>query len=253
MSITVKDANDADQVVSTIDDLLTRFGEVQASPTSNTLLDRVKALSTLIGEVQASPTSNTLLDRLKTLSTLIGEVQASPTANTILDRLKTLATNTGSQGYTSSVTVTRPSNTTAYTALDVLGDTSGSAILTFASIGPSAGHVLVTGADVRFDVTAVVSGMAAFRLHLYDTSPTAIADNAAFDIPSGDRAIYQGYIDLPLPTDFGSTLFSQADGVNKKVKLTSASTSLYGLLQTIGAWTPASAAVHAVRIHTLSV
>jgi hypothetical protein len=50
--------------------------------------------------VQASPTSNSLLDRLKTLATqgtalaaLIGEVQASPTSLTLLDRLKTLATS----------------------------------------------------------------------------------------------------------------------------------------------------------------
>lgn len=253
MSISVLDANEDPQTVATIDDLLTRFGEVQASPTSNTLLDRVKTLATLMGEVQASPTANTLLDRLKTLSTLIGEVQASPTSNTLLDRLKTLATNTGSQGYTSSVTVTRPSNTTAYTAMDVLGDTGGSAIMAFANAGPTAGHVMITGADVRFDVSAVISGMAAFRLHLYDTSPTAIADNAAFDIPSGDRSIYLGYVDLPLPTDFGATLFSQADAVNKKVKLAAASTSLYGLLQTIGAFTPSSAAVHAVRLHTLAI
>ncbi len=58
------------------------------------------AINTRIGEVQASPTANTLLDRLKTLATsftslfaLIGEVQASPTSNTVLDRLKQLLTN----------------------------------------------------------------------------------------------------------------------------------------------------------------
>lgn len=57
------------------------------------------ALKTLIGEVQASPTENTLLERQKVIetaliaiNTLIGEVQASPTANTLLARLKDLLT-----------------------------------------------------------------------------------------------------------------------------------------------------------------
>lgn len=62
------------------------------------------ATSAQIGEVQPSPTANTLLDRVKTLHTdiaalqaLVGEVQPSPTANTLLDRMKTL------QGYLDGV------------------------------------------------------------------------------------------------------------------------------------------------------
>lgn len=49
----------------------TRLGEVQASPTANTVLDRLKALATIAGEVQASPTSNTMLDRLKRVETAL--------------------------------------------------------------------------------------------------------------------------------------------------------------------------------------
>jgi hypothetical protein len=58
------------------------------------IAQRITSMMALVGEVQASPTANTLLDRLKTLATLVGEVQASPTANTVLARLKTIATNT---------------------------------------------------------------------------------------------------------------------------------------------------------------
>ncbi len=50
------------------------------------------ALATILGEVQASPTANTLLARAKTLATLIGEIQDSPTENTLLERLKALET-----------------------------------------------------------------------------------------------------------------------------------------------------------------
>jgi hypothetical protein len=49
-----------------------------------------QALAALIGEVQATPTANTLLARVKSLEDKLGEVQASPTANTLLARLKSL-------------------------------------------------------------------------------------------------------------------------------------------------------------------
>lgn len=52
--------------------VLSRIGEVQVSPTANTLLDRLKALTTALGEVQASPTANTALDRLKVIAAEIG-------------------------------------------------------------------------------------------------------------------------------------------------------------------------------------
>ncbi len=161
---------------------------------------------------------------------------------------------TEADGYVAQVTITRPSNATPFTAGDVVGDTGGSAIITFTTIGPAAGHVYVCGADLRIDLSAIPTGMTSFRLYLYDASPDAIADNAAWDLSSsGDRGKFLGYVDLGSPSDLGSTLFAQADNVNKKVKLASAATSLYGLLVTNGAYTPASAGTYAVRLHTVGV
>ena len=155
-----------------------------------------------------------------------------------------------SNAYTSQPTVTRPANTTAYTAGDVVGGA-----ITFASVGSSGGHVLITSADLRIDVAAVPSGMTSFRLHLYDvTPPSALADNAAWDLPSGDRASYLGYLDLGTPADIGSTLYTQALSPGLQVKLASASTSLFGYLQTIGAFTPAgNSEVYAPRLRTVGV
>lgn len=137
--------------------------------------------------------------------------------------------------YSAAVTVTRPANTTAYSANDVVGGA-----ITFPTIGPSGGHVNLSGFAVRMDIAAVPSGMTSFRLHLYNvTPPSALADNAPWDIPSGDRSAYLGYLDLGTMTDFGSTLFAQNDQFVKKVKLTAASTTLYGYLVTAGAYTPA--------------
>lgn len=143
--------------------------------------------------------------------------------------------------FKSTVTVTRPANTTAYTAGDVIGDTGGSAILTFASIGLTAGHILLTGLMLEIDITAIPSGMAAFRLHLYDAEPDAIADNAAWDLSSaGDRGKYLGYIDIAAPVDLGSTLIALEERVNIHRKLAAASTTIYGLLQTLAGFTPAA-------------
>jgi hypothetical protein len=137
------------------------------------------------------------------------------------------------------VATTRPANTTAYTAGDVVGATA--AVWTFPNMGPAAGHVLLTTADLRIDVTAIPTGMTSFRLHLYNVTPaSALADNAAWDLPAGDRTGYQGYIDLGSPADLGSTLYVQVDQINKQVELASADTTLYGYLVTNGGFTSAA-------------
>lgn len=155
------------------------------------------------------------------------------------------------KAYRSTVTITRPSNTTAYTAGDVVGDTGGSAILTLSSVGPSGGFVLIQSISLVFSDSTVPSGMGSFRIHLYSATPTAIADNAAFDLVSGERANYMGYIDLPTPQDFGSTLYTQADYPGRLVKLAAASTSLFAEIETRGAYTPVSASTVTLRVNTL--
>jgi hypothetical protein len=157
-----------------------------------------------------------------------------------------------SAGHSATVTITRPSDTDAYTAGDAVGDTNGSAILTFANMAKtSGGEIIITSIELEIDVSSVPSGMGAFNVRLYNASPTAIADNAAWDLPSGDRGKYLGKITLTTPTDEGSTLFSDNDGINKQITLTS--TSLYVVLQTVGAYTPSSAAVKRLTIHTVDV
>jgi hypothetical protein len=153
--------------------------------------------------------------------------------------------------YRSTATITRPSNTTAYTAGDVVGDTGGSAIISLTTAGPTAGFVIIQSISLVFSDSAVPSGMGAFRLHLYSASPTAIADNAAFDLVSGERATYMGFIDLPTPADFGSSLYTQTDYPGRLIKLGAASTTLFAELETRGAYTPVSASTVAIRVNLL--
>jgi hypothetical protein len=162
------------------------------------------------------------------------------------------------KAYRAAVTITRPSNTTAYTAGDVIGvadsgtpANAGSAIITLPSIGPSGGYVLVQSVRLMIGLTSVTSGMTGFRLHLYMASPTAILDNAAFDLVSGDVANYAGFIDLPTPQDLGSMLVTQVDYPGTLVKLAANSTSLFAELETCGGYQPASGTAYDLRVLTL--
>ena len=153
--------------------------------------------------------------------------------------------------YRTVTTITRPSNAPAYTAGDVVGDTGGSAIISLTSAGPTAGYVIVQSVSLVFSDSAIPSGMGGFRLHLYSASPTAIADNAVFDLVSGERATYMGFVDLPTPADFGSSLYTQTDYPGRLIQLAAASTTLFVELETRGAYTPVSASTVSVRMNLL--
>lgn len=156
-------------------------------------------------------------------------------------------------GYSVAVSLTRTNDTNAYTANDVIGAATGAtAAVEFASIGPSAGDILITTAELEIDRNAVISGETSYRLYLYNvTPPSASGDNDAWDLPSGDRASFLGYVDLGTPVDLGSTLYVQTTQVNKHLKL--AGTSLFAYLVTIGAFTPAAQTVYKVTLHAAAL
>lgn len=90
-----------------------------------------------------------------------------------------------------------------------------------------------------------------WRLHLYNvTPPSAIADDAAFDIPSGDRSSYLGYVDLAQLLDLGATLYIDTPNLNKQIKLSG--TSVFGYLVNATTLT-AEAVAHTVTLHAVAV
>lgn len=155
--------------------------------------------------------------------------------------------------YKSAVTLTRPADTAAYAANDVIGAATGStAAIEFASIGPNAGHIRLSSVALRIDATALIASEAGYTLHFYSvTPPSALGDNAAFDLPSGDRASYLGKIALGTPVDLGSTLWIETHNINKQ--LTLAGTSLFAYLVTDAGYTPTSARVHVITLHAVSL
>ena len=163
---------------------------------------------------------------------------------------------TGSPGYpySDTVPVTRTNDTNAYGANDVIGAATGSTAAIQFAIGPAAGGaVLLTTARLEIDISAVPSGMGNFRLYFYSvTPPSALGDNAAWDLPSGDRSSFRGYIDLGTPADLGSTLYVEVTHLDKQVSVP-AGGILYAYLVTQGAYTPSASDVFKITLHSIGL
>lgn len=145
-------------------------------------------------------------------------------------------------GYTvlSAVDFTRPADTTAYAVSDAIADsTSAPTVLTFANCARSSGGSgYVTRARVMTDQSANV---AAYRLHLFRATVTAINDNAALTTLIANRSNYLGYIDLPTAGTEGSgSDAANTQNLDTRLAFVATGTSLFGLLQTKTAFTPAS-------------
>lgn len=231
----------------------TPFGQhIDGTPASESII-------TLNCSSRSSPAGATNV-RLRAIAPITGTVNvlfnfaAADTVTTLTNQIGVKPTSV-----TVRLPITRPANATPYTANDVLG--AAAAALTFPSMAPLtfAGNanpqVLITGVQLEIDVAAVPAGMTSFRLYLYNvTPPSALADNAAWDLPAGDRVSFLGYIDVGTPVDLGSTLYVETNGINKQLMLPAATTSLFGYLVTNGGFTPAgNSEVYVLTLHGLAV
>jgi hypothetical protein len=150
--------------------------------------------------------------------------------------------------------ITRPANTTAYTAGDVVG--GAFRLLPNVANIPGA-EVLVTTTGLRIDIAAVPAGMTSFTLHCYKkTPPSAFADNAVWVLSAADRAEYLGAIALGSPAVQGATspvtLYVGADQVNKHLKLDPTETTLHCYLVSNGGFTPgANSEVYNVEVYAV--
>lgn len=185
-----------------------------------------------------------------------GTADAAATAGSTGSISAKLRTLTGqlppTSGGSLQLTITRPANATPYTAGDCIG--AAAAALTFATGMTSGQRVMIAGVDFEYDVAALPAAMTTCRLYLYSvTPPSAFADNGAWDLPSGDRASFLGYVDLGQLVDLGSTLFVQTDNVNKAIQL-SGSANVFAYLVTNAGFTPAgNSEVLRVRLQFLGL
>jgi hypothetical protein len=131
----------------------------------------------------------------------------------------------------------------------VSDSTSAPTVLTFADLARvNAGSGYIVKARL---LTNQSTNVARFRLHLFHTAPTAIADNAAHAILWANRANRIGYIDFPACQTEGTgsdAANSQEATVRLPFVCAAASRAVYGLLETLDAFTPASGQVIYIEI-----
>ena len=136
---------------------------------------------------------------------------------------------------------TRPADTTAYAAKDVVADSTATpTVITFPAIvkrNGSEGYIVAARL-----MTDQSTNTARYRLHLYATAPTPIADNAPFAMLYANRENRIGFIDFSAMQTEG-TGSTAALALNTEVRLAfraGATTAIYGVLETLDAFTPAS-------------
>lgn len=156
--------------------------------------------------------------------------------------------------YSTTVTLTRTNDTSAYTANDVVGAATGSSAALAFTVGSSdGGHALLTTSQLSINLSAVISGMGNFRLYLYSvTPPSALGDNAAFDLAAGDRTAFLGYVDLGTPVDLGATLYVEATHLDKQIAVP-AGGIVYAYLVTQGAYTPSASDVFRITLNSVGL
>lgn len=142
-----------------------------------------------------------------------------------------------------AATFARPGDSAPYGALDTVStSTSAPVVITFSGMARiNAGSGYITKARIMTDQK---TNSARFRLHLFHTAPTLTNDNAAFPLLWADRANRVGKIDFGAMTTEDATNSTCAESLNEAVRLSftceAANTALYGILETLDAFTPAS-------------
>lgn len=183
---------------------------------------------------------------VKTAANSLSMTIASDQANVLVSSSSVLVAGTVNGG-----AFTRPADTTAYAAKDVVSDsTSTPHVITFAGMGRVNGG---SGTIVKARLmTSQKTNTASYRLHLFHTAPTATNDNSPYLYLYANAANRVGMIDFPAfntedPTNStaAGSMRPSSDGSygppNLWYKCAANDTSLYGVLETLTAFTPDSA------------
>lgn len=153
-----------------------------------------------------------------------------------------------------SANFTRPADTTAYASADLVANstTAGSVVpMSFTTAArTTAGSGQVLGARLKKSTNTTAN--ASFRLHLYKASPTCTnGDNGAW---LTDQSGYIGSIDLDISGSNGRVFSDPAaevvagPAVTLPIIFAATATTIYGLLEARGSYTPGNAEVFTVEL-----
>lgn len=213
-TIDVKDAADATVAVHTLDNVNSRIGEVQASPTQYTLLERLKVIATALAGTLTVFSARGVNARLFAVD---------------------------------FATLTRPANTTAYTAGDSVSDNATAGSVTALVSGDLSDTndepIFVSQIRLRSSDTGVAGRT--FRAHLFNSNPTSSSgvvggDNSAY---SQKMAGWVGSFIGTFATGFSdgsvAILYPEA-GVPLIVNPVTGAKTLYIQYQSVDGFTPSA-------------
>lgn len=151
---------------------------------------------------------------------------------------------------TKSASFTRPANTTAYSANDLVANnvTAGSvaALAVDAAARFPGGNGTIRAVQLEKSTESVTN--AQFRVHLFTAAPTSLAgDNAAYDISNGMAKGYLGYVDVTMNQQLGDGAFGRAD-CDIDFDTVAPANDIYGLVEALAAYTPASAEIFTLKL-----
>lgn len=237
-------------VLASDDDIQAKLGIVtETAPASDT------ASSGINGRLQRIAQRLTSLIGL--LPTALGQTtMANSLAVVIASNQSALSVTSANSLLKLTASFTRPADTTAYAAGDLCANstTAGSVTpLTFSNaVRASADGVRIERARIRKSSTGLTN--ATFRLHLFESSPTlSVGDNAAFNssgvLGVNNALAYLGSIAVTMQN-------SGSDGaighgvplVGNGIVAQPSATTIYGLLEVTGAYTPTSGETIAVDL-----
>lgn len=151
-----------------------------------------------------------------------------------------------------SDTFARPADTTLYTVKDVCGNTGTAANLTFTNVARvAAGSGIICKARLMSDNKALAGR---YRLHLFSTAPTPIADNSPYLLLYANAATRVGEIDFSAMATEDASNSTASESQNTSVRLpftcAAASRNLFGILEVLDAYTPVSGTNYYVEIES---
>ncbi len=127
-----------------------------------------------------------------------------------------------SDGQEAAISFVHAGTAFTYSGGVVVGS-AASGVFELVTSGEPNTSLYVTGARLKMTRSGVPSGMTGARLHWFTQLPSGVTDGAAFIVTSGDTTKYKGYSDLESAQDFGQTIFSQSQSLNKQITLSSSS------------------------------
>lgn len=182
---------------------------------------------------------DTGFDKFKVIYKDNGDGTFSPIVASVSEPSEIHIGSVSGQGGTFSVEFTRPNDTTAYAAKDVVGP-SVAGLLTFANIARVAGGTFYI-VKARL-LTNLSTNTASYRLHLYTANtPAVISDNSPFAILWANRVARIGYIDFDATATEGTgsdCAISLNKDIRLHVKCDAGSRNIYGVLEVMSAQTP---------------